>query len=132
MGAPLWQGRFASPPADELLAFTASLPFDRRLGPDDVVGSRAHVRMLARVGYQNGRTWADLPQLTVQVRATEQGKPAVPVKCRAENVNRRLALLSLAGKRHNAFAYFVDDCADRQVLDVNRRRRFVSFQRRAE
>jgi argininosuccinate lyase len=50
MGAPLWQGRFASPPADELLAFTASLPFDRRLGPDDVVGSRAHVRMLARVG----------------------------------------------------------------------------------
>jgi argininosuccinate lyase len=50
MGAPLWQGRFASPPADELLAFTASLPFDRRLGSDDVVGSRAHVRMLARVG----------------------------------------------------------------------------------
>ena len=50
MGAPLWHGRFASPPADELLAFTASLPFDRRLGVDDVVGSRAHVRMLARVG----------------------------------------------------------------------------------
>jgi argininosuccinate lyase len=32
------------------LAFTESLSFDRRLAPDDVAGSRAHVRMLARVG----------------------------------------------------------------------------------
>ncbi len=47
---PLWHGRFAEPPADELLAFTASIGFDRRLALDDVVGSRAHVRMLAKVG----------------------------------------------------------------------------------
>ena len=47
----LWQGRFGGEkPAPELLAFTVSLPFDRRLGPDDLVASRAHVRGLERAG----------------------------------------------------------------------------------
>ena len=46
----LWHGRFADGPADELLAFTESLSFDQRLGPDDLAGSRAHVAMLARAG----------------------------------------------------------------------------------
>jgi argininosuccinate lyase len=46
----LWHGRFESGPADELLAFTVSLPFDRRLARDDLAGSRAHVAGLARVG----------------------------------------------------------------------------------
>jgi argininosuccinate lyase len=46
----LWHGRFAEGPADELLAFTESLSFDRRLAPDDLAASRAHVAMLARVG----------------------------------------------------------------------------------
>ena len=48
--ATLWHGRFESGPADELLAYTVSLPFDQRLFPDDIAGSRAHVRGLARVG----------------------------------------------------------------------------------
>jgi argininosuccinate lyase len=46
----LWHGRFDRGPADELLAFTASLPFDQRLAPDDIAGSRAHVRGLVRAG----------------------------------------------------------------------------------
>jgi argininosuccinate lyase len=50
VGQPLWHGRFGEGPADELLAFTVSLPFDRRLALDDLRGSRAHVQMLARVG----------------------------------------------------------------------------------
>ena len=45
-GQPLWHGRFGSGPADELLAFTVSLPFDSRLAGDDLRGSRAHVRGL--------------------------------------------------------------------------------------
>jgi argininosuccinate lyase len=49
-GQPLWHGRFGEGPADELLAFTVSLPYDRRLAGDDLVGSRAHVRMLTRAG----------------------------------------------------------------------------------
>jgi argininosuccinate lyase len=47
---PLWHGRLAEEPADELLAFTSSLAFDRRLAADDIAGSRAHVAMLAGVG----------------------------------------------------------------------------------
>jgi argininosuccinate lyase len=46
----LWHGRFESGPAEELLAYTVSLPFDRRLAADDIAGSRAHVRGLGRVG----------------------------------------------------------------------------------
>jgi len=45
----LWHGRFGAGPADELLAFTASLSFDQQLAADDLEGSRAHVRMLGRV-----------------------------------------------------------------------------------
>ena len=46
----LWRGRMGDVPADELLAFTSSLAFDVRLAADDVAGSRAHVRGLARAG----------------------------------------------------------------------------------
>ena len=46
----LWHGRFDDGPADELLAFTVSLPVDRRLAADDLAGSSAHVRGLARAG----------------------------------------------------------------------------------
>ncbi|QQS24771.1 MAG: argininosuccinate lyase [Actinomycetota bacterium] len=49
-GRTLWHGRFGSGPAEELLAFTASLGFDRRLWRDDLAGSRAHVRGLCHVG----------------------------------------------------------------------------------
>jgi len=47
----LWQGRFGSgTPAEELLAYTVSLPFDKRLAADDVAGSKAHVRGLVAAG----------------------------------------------------------------------------------
>jgi argininosuccinate lyase len=46
----LWHGRFEGGPAEELMAFTVSLPFDSRLASDDLAGSRAHVRGLHRVG----------------------------------------------------------------------------------
>jgi argininosuccinate lyase len=49
-GSTLWHGRFGDGPAAELLAFTESLSFDRRLWLDDLTGSRAHVRGLARSG----------------------------------------------------------------------------------
>ncbi|HVN51880.1 MAG TPA: argininosuccinate lyase [Acidimicrobiales bacterium] len=46
----LWHGRFEGGPADDLMAFTVSLPFDRLLAEDDLAGSRAHVRGLVRAG----------------------------------------------------------------------------------
>ncbi len=46
----LWHGRFAEGPSEELLAFTVSLHFDKRLAREDIAGSRAHARMLGQVG----------------------------------------------------------------------------------
>jgi argininosuccinate lyase len=47
----LWQGRFGeSKQSQELFAFTESLSFDRRLAPDDIACSRAHVLGLERAG----------------------------------------------------------------------------------
>jgi argininosuccinate lyase len=47
----LWQGRFGDEgPAEELMAYTVSLPYDRRLGADDVACSKAHVRGLVAAG----------------------------------------------------------------------------------
>jgi argininosuccinate lyase len=38
------------PPAEEMMAFTASLSFDKRLAPSDVEGSIAHVHGLGKAG----------------------------------------------------------------------------------
>ncbi|HJP25617.1 MAG TPA: lyase family protein, partial [Acidimicrobiales bacterium] len=48
--ATLWHGRFEGGPSEALQALNNSLAFDRRMFREDVDGSRAHVRMLARVG----------------------------------------------------------------------------------
>ncbi|MDA8195735.1 MAG: argininosuccinate lyase [Actinomycetota bacterium] len=46
----LWHGRFASEPSRELWDYTQSLTFDRTLALDDIVGSKAHLNGLYRVG----------------------------------------------------------------------------------
>ncbi|WP_420450358.1 argininosuccinate lyase [Ilumatobacter sp.] len=50
----LWHGRFTGGPSESLLAYTVSLPYDQRMWSDDIAGSCAHVRMLARVGLLDG------------------------------------------------------------------------------
>jgi argininosuccinate lyase len=44
----LWANRMGTAPADALMAFTASLSFDKRLAASDVKGSIAHVHGLLR------------------------------------------------------------------------------------
>ncbi len=46
----LWGGRFAETTAASVEAFTASVHYDARLYRHDIVGSKAHARMLARQG----------------------------------------------------------------------------------
>jgi argininosuccinate lyase len=46
----LWQGRLGGGTAEEVMAFSVSLHYDRKLAADDLDGSRAHVRGLARAG----------------------------------------------------------------------------------
>jgi argininosuccinate lyase len=45
-----WGGRFSRSTDDFVETFTQSVSFDQRLYPYDIMGSIAHVRMLARVG----------------------------------------------------------------------------------
>jgi len=45
-----WGGRFREGLDKKVEAFSASLPFDRRLAVDDLKGSRAHCRMLVKTG----------------------------------------------------------------------------------
>ena len=66
--ATLWHGRFEGGPGEALQALNDSLPFDRRMYREDVAGSRAHVRMLARVGLMSD---ADAASVLHALDATE-------------------------------------------------------------
>jgi argininosuccinate lyase len=46
----LWEGRISTGMADTVADFTVSLPYDKILAVDDLVGSRAHVKGLGKVG----------------------------------------------------------------------------------
>ena len=46
----LWGGRFAESTDEFVEAFTASVDFDQRLYPYDIAGSKAHARMLQKIG----------------------------------------------------------------------------------
>jgi argininosuccinate lyase len=46
----LWQGRLEGGMAEEVAALSVSVSFDRRLAVDDIAGSKAHVRGLAKAG----------------------------------------------------------------------------------
>jgi argininosuccinate lyase len=46
----LWKGRISTGMAESVATFTVSLDFDKVLAPDDLVGSRAHVKGLGKVG----------------------------------------------------------------------------------
>src|SRR5947199_2252113 len=71
----VWQGRFGEDPSDELLAYTVSLPYDRRLAMDDIRGSCAHVRGLGKAGILNGDEVAVLLAALDQVASElEEGK----------------------------------------------------------
>ncbi|MEW5838872.1 MAG: argininosuccinate lyase [Pseudomonadota bacterium] len=48
--AEMWGGRFSEPVDAFVKAFTASVVFDQRMYRQDIAGSKAHARMLAKVG----------------------------------------------------------------------------------
>jgi argininosuccinate lyase len=50
MSNRMWGGRFASGPAEIMEEINASIDFDKRLAPQDVRGSLAHVGMLGQAG----------------------------------------------------------------------------------
>ena len=68
-GAALWHGRFASGPSRDLMDFTESIGFDKRLWADDIDGSTAHVEMLGAVGLMSPADAATVVGALASVRA---------------------------------------------------------------
>jgi len=65
----LWGGRFTEPTDAFVEAFTASVQFDQRMYREDIEGSRAHARMLTKIGVLSD---ADLQSLLKGLEQIEQ------------------------------------------------------------
>ncbi|VAW67957.1 Argininosuccinate lyase [hydrothermal vent metagenome] len=65
----LWGGRFSEPTDAFVEAFTASVEFDQRMYKQDIEGSRAHARMLTKIGVL---TEDDLSTLLVGLKQIEE------------------------------------------------------------
>lgn len=72
-GNHLWHGRFADGPADALMRFTESRSIDRVLAVDDIKGSRAHVKGLAKGGILSADEAAAIDAALVQTLDEMQG-----------------------------------------------------------
>ena len=69
----LWSGRFSENPADAVREFTESVSYDKRLYRYDIMGSKAHVAMLAATGI--------IPKETAAMISDEMAK----IESRIEN-----------------------------------------------
>lgn len=78
MTEKLWGGRFAGAVDPAIHRFTASLPFDRRLVRQDLIGSLAHARMLGETGVlEPAAARAILAGLGALLAEVEAGRLAV-------------------------------------------------------
>ncbi len=102
-----WGGRFAKDLAAGVEAFTASLPFDRRLAGEDILGSLAHCRMLVRTGIISARDGELIEQglKTIQ-KELQQGSFPFDISREDIHMNIEKRLIELigptGGKLHTA------------------------------
>ena len=69
MAEKLWGGRFAGNTDPQVETFTQSISFDHRLFKQDIRGSVAHARMLARVGLVTGEECQQIVQCLSHIEA---------------------------------------------------------------
>ncbi|RMG56833.1 MAG: argininosuccinate lyase [Gammaproteobacteria bacterium] len=94
----LWGGRFSEPTDAFVEAFTASIGFDQRLWRHDIEGSRAHARMLNRVGVLSDDELAAILDGLDQVRQEiEQGRLEWSVALEDIHMNIEARLTELIG-----------------------------------
>ncbi|APL93134.1 argininosuccinate lyase [Sphingobium indicum] len=103
----MWGGRFAAGPASVMREINASIPFDKRLWKQDIVGSKAHVAMLAKQGIVDGEDAQAITEGLTRI-AAEYEADGVPVNLDLEDIHMvtesRLAELigPAAGRLHTA------------------------------
>ncbi|HNE17915.1 MAG TPA: lyase family protein, partial [Rhodocyclaceae bacterium] len=101
--AKAWSGRFSEPVSDLVKRYTASVFFDNRMAAQDIRGSLAHARMLARQGIIGAQDLADIERGMAQI-AGEIERVEFAWNLDDEdvhlNIEKRLtALVGDAGKR---------------------------------
>src|SRR5690606_26871411 len=98
-----WSGRFSEPVSDLVKRYTASVYFDRRMAAQDIRGSLAHARMLARQGIIGAQDLADIERgLETIAGEIERGEFAWNLDDEDVHLNigkRLTALVGDAGKR---------------------------------
>jgi argininosuccinate lyase len=93
-----WGGRFSAGPAEAVKAFTESVSFDWRLYPQDIAGSVAHAKGLAKVGLL---TKAEAAKIERGLRSIEReikaGKFKWDPACEDVHMNIEAALIRKIG-----------------------------------
>ncbi|NWG31517.1 MAG: argininosuccinate lyase [Rhodocyclaceae bacterium] len=101
--AKVWSGRFSEPVADLVKRYTASVFFDRRMAAQDIRGSLAHARMLARQGIISAEDLAAIERGLAEIAAEiERGEFVWNLDDEDVHLNiekRLTALIGDAGKR---------------------------------
>ncbi len=101
--AQAWSGRFSEPVADLVKRYTASVFFDRRMWRQDIRGSLAHAKMLAKQGIISSDDLAAIERGLGQIAAEiEAGAFAWNLDDEDVHLNierRLIALVGDAGKR---------------------------------
>ena len=98
-----WAGRFSEPMSDLVKRYTASVDFDQRMWRQDIRGSLAHAKMLAKQGIIAAQDFADIERGMKQVwEEIEAGKFEWQLDLEDVHLNiekRLTALVGDAGKR---------------------------------
>ena len=98
-----WAGRFSEPVSDLVKRYTASVDFDQRMWRQDIRGSLAHARMLAKQGIIAAADLADIERgMAIVTEEIESGKFewSLDLEDVHLNIEKRLtALVGDAGKR---------------------------------
>lgn len=98
-----WAGRFSEPMSDLVKRYTASIDFDKRLWRQDINGSLAHAKMLAKQGIIQAADLADIEKGMAQIVTEIEGGQfewSLDLEDVHLNIEKRLtALVGDAGKR---------------------------------
>ena len=98
-----WAGRFSEPMSDLVKRYTASVDFDKRMWRQDIRGSLAHARMLAKQGIIAAQDLADIERGMKQVfEEIESGRFEWQLDLEDVHLNiekRLTTLVGDAGKR---------------------------------
>ncbi|MDR2636897.1 MAG: argininosuccinate lyase [Zoogloeaceae bacterium] len=93
-----WSGRFSEPVSDLVKRYTASVSFDKRMWRQDIRGSLAHARMLARQGIVSARDLADIERGMETIRQEiESGVFVWSLDLEDVHLNIEKRLTALAG-----------------------------------